>query len=36
MRIMEIAVVIVIATLSLSWVGPRGCALLRSVARFSF
>jgi hypothetical protein len=28
MRIIEIAVVVVIATLALSWVGPLGWALL--------
>jgi hypothetical protein len=36
MRPVEIAVVLVIATLALGWVGPLGWALLKSVTRFAF
>ena len=36
MRIIEITVVVVIATLALSWVGPLGWALLGSASRYAF
>jgi hypothetical protein len=36
MRIIEITIVVVIATLALSWVGPLGWALIGSAWRYTF
>jgi hypothetical protein len=36
MRPIEIAVVLVIAGLALSWIGPLAWALLRSAAMFAY
>jgi hypothetical protein len=36
MRVIEIAMVFVIAALALSWIGPLGWAILKSVSRFAF
>jgi hypothetical protein len=36
MRVIEIAVVFVIAALALSWIGPLAWAILGSVGRWAF
>lgn len=36
MRLIEIAAVVVIATLALSWIGPLGWALLGSASRYAY